>query len=233
MGSFRHEFEQEWEDEFELESELEFELSTEIEYKIGDPAGQANQGQDPNPYHDVVLAQIASHMQSSKWGDIRREQPQVAGGISNPVNATALRRDGGTGLNFPDLQGVDLGDRRAHIEIDTSAARSRAHQRRIFAADASSALGGAAGQARGVFVVINPRTGLVTSVRHVRHRQGGAPVVSRVRYGAGVPIATLLRLGVLDSPVSSQSPDVRAAMPARRPRRQRQREFEGEWLYYL
>jgi hypothetical protein len=94
-------------------------------------------------------------------------------------------------------------------------------------------LGGVARQARGVFVVINPRTGLVTSVRHVRHRQGGgAPVVSRVRYGAGVPIATLLSSGALDSPISSRSAAVRAEMPGRR-QRQRQREFEGKWLYNL
>jgi hypothetical protein len=235
MRFLRHEFEQDREDELEFESELEFNYSTEIEYKIGDPADAANRGQDPNPHHDSVLAQLSDFVRSSGWGDIRREQTQVAGTIS-PVQATERAGSRGRGLNFPDLSGVDLSGRRTHIEVDTSATASRDHQDRIFAADTNPALGGVAAQARGVFVVIDPRTGLVTSVRHVRHRQGGGVPVEVVRrYGAGVPMATLLRSGVLDGPISSRSAAIRAARSVRRqvPRRRRQREFEGEWLYYL
>ena len=235
MRSLRHELEQEWEDELEFESELEFDFSTEIEYKIGDPADPANQGQDPNPHHDSVLAQLADFARSRGWGDIRREQTQAAGTVS-PVQATERAGSRGRGLNFPDLSGVDSRGQRTNIEVDTSATASRDHQDRIFAADANPALGGVARRARGVFVVIDPSTGLVTSVRHVRHRQGGgAPVQVERRYGAGVSIATLLSSGVLDSPVSSRSAAVRAARSVRRPspRRRRQREFEVEGLYYF
>ena len=237
MRFLRNEFEQEWEDEFELESELEFDFSTEIEYKIGDPADDANHGRDPNPHHDRVLGQLVRFVRQSGWNRklLRREQTQVAGTI-NPVQATERAGSRGRGLNFPDLSGVDLSGRRTHIEVDTSAAASRDHQDRIFAADANPALGSVARQARGVFVVIDPGTGLVTSVRHVRHRQGGGGPVEVVRrYGAGVPIATLLSSGALDGPVSSRSAAIRAARSVRRhlPWRQRQREFEGELLYYL
>jgi hypothetical protein len=48
-------------------------------------------------------------------------------------------------------------------------------------------------------------------------------------------MATLLSSGVLDRPVSSRAAAIRAAMSVRRPlpRRRRQREVEGEGLYYL
>ena len=244
MRFLRNEFEQEWEDELEFESELEFEFSTEIEYQIGDLADAANQGQDPNPYHDIVLAKIVDDARSRKWQDLRREQAQVAGTV-NPVQATqrANRSGRGRGMNFPDLSGVDVKGQRTHIEVDTSETGSRGHQYRIFAADANKALRDNARKARGVFFVIDPTTGNVTSVRHVSHRQdgGNTPVQVTRQYGDGVSIANLLQKGVLNHPVSSNTRGLNARQPARSPMapkspgfwRPKETEVEGEDWFYL
>jgi hypothetical protein len=220
MYSPAHELEA-WELEMEVEGEAAFEagFEAELEYLIGDRAQPANQGVDPNPHHDNVLSQLAGFVRQAGWGDIRREQPQVAG-TANAVEATERTRDGrGPGMNFPDLAAIDPNRQRTHIEVDTDRRASLDHQARIFAADRNPALGNQAGQARGVFVVINPRTGLVTSVRHVQH---GRRTQTR-RYAGGVPLDRLLTLGVLNAPVSARA--VRPPRPARA-RQQRQREFE-------
>jgi hypothetical protein len=67
----------------------------------------------------------------------------------------------------------------------------------------------------------------------IRREQTQAEIVRR--YDAGVPMAILLSSGVFDSPVSSRSAAIRAARSIRQPgpRRRRQREAEGEWLFYL
>jgi hypothetical protein len=214
MRFLRNEFEQEWEweDELEFESEFEFDFSTEIEYLIGDAADPPNQGRNPNPHHNKVLKELAQALRNKGWTDIRREQAQVAGTL-RPVQAT--ERPYGSkhpGMNFPDLSGVDTKNKRVHIEVDTNETRSLTHQDRIFTADANETLSNVASKkarkARGIFFVINPATGNVTSVRHVSHRKNGGNGLNVTvrRYGTGVPIANLLENDVLNWPVNKNAP---------------------------
>jgi len=113
------------------------------EYKVGDPAPPPNHGDTGSIYHWARIARIRDLLRARGWTDIRVDQPQVADGVV-------------VGQNRPDIQAVSPGRQRVNVEVDTDPRESDQHQRVIVRNDPL---------ARGIFIVINPRTGSIEEVR--------------------------------------------------------------------
>jgi hypothetical protein len=166
---------------------------------IGDVAPAPNDGVSANIFHWKNIDAIGRYLRRQQWQDIRTAMSQVAGGRGDPILMASGRGGSTRGMALPDQQAIDPSGRRVHIEVDTDPRESAAHQRKIFRLDKNPGLGPLAGKARGVFIVQDPRTGRVTSVRHV-DPSAGRPVTRQ--YGPqGVPLATLIARGVLTAPV--------------------------------
>jgi len=121
-------------------------ISSGAEYAVGDPAPPANQGTSPNILQWWTILQLRDTLARLGYRGIRVDQQQVTGPLGNETVA---------GTNKPDLQGVRNG-RRVVIEVDTDPRESRTHQATITRNDPA---------ARGVYVLIDRRTGQVRSYR--------------------------------------------------------------------
>lgn len=199
------------------------------ERAAGDPAPLPNNGNHPEIHHWGGIDKVGTYMRRHKWSDIRAGYGQVSGiRDDTPLLATGQGRTT-KDTNVPDVQGIDSSGRRVYVEVDAKEKSSRAHQDKLLKADLARKRAGdpGAGNARGVFVVHDGRTGRVTGVRHVDPQRKHDVTMD---YGPkGIPLPLLLKRGVLSYPVPAQVLRTRPTGPTRRPRTAR-RAREAELL---
>jgi hypothetical protein len=128
------------------------------EYQVGQPAPPANDGTTGSIHHWDWIGRLRNALRRGGYGDIRVDQQQVA--VRNGRLVVV-------GNNRPDIQAT-RGRRRFNIEVDTNPDDSRHHQRVITAHDPHT---------RGLFLVIDPRTGRLVQRRHYDPATGRTTVV--------------------------------------------------------